>query len=717
MPEQQTQSADLVRGPYRIAIAATFTAEPLSPVLAFWQAQLGTPFTLDYAAYNQLPQTLLDPAGLFAVNLHGLNVVLVRLEDLAQFNGGAGAAQLRSNLDQLARSLYSAAARGISLLVILCPSTPAFSTAHAGIEDEAAARIRAALAASANARLVTAAELDALYPVPAPHNPEGERLGRIPFTETCFAALGTMIARQADALARPPFKVIVLDCDNTLWRGICGEDGPAGVKLDAPRRELQQRMLALRESGMLLAMASKNNEEDVFETFRHHPEFPLQLEHFTLWRLTWDSKAESLVSIAEELGLGLDSLIFIDDNPKECAEVSEALPEVLTISLPEPVDEVRHLLRHVWAFDQPRAVTEADRRRSQSYRQSQAFQAAARGVVDLEQFMLSLGLEVHASPATPATLPRIAQLTQRTNQFNFTTIRRTVAELQDELEGGLECAAFEVSDRFGDYGLVGVVLFRVRENVLDLDSLMLSCRALGRGVEHRMLNWLGETAAARGIARVRLRLNYTGKNTPAQQFLNTLTGASLELTAGGVTALAPASYLAALKWQPPARPAVDGKAAPLAAAAGRRFTNYVSIAELLSTPEQVVAAMRSAHALETDEALTDTERRLAAIWADLLKLRSVRRSDNFFDLGGHSLVAVLLAVRAREVFGVELPIDDVYASNVTLADLAAKIDAYRMRELNPDEYARLVAEIDSLSDEEVQRLLAEEELPRDTGAA
>lgn len=717
MSEQQTPSADQVRGLYQIAIAATFTAEPLSPVLAFWQAQLETGFAVEYAAYNQLLQTLLDPAGLFATNHHGLNVVLVRLEDLARFNGGAGAAELRANLDQLARALYGAAGRGINLLVILCPSTDAFSAAYAGVEAEVPAQISQALAASANARLITAAQLAELYPVPAPHSPDGERLGRIPYSETYFAALGTMIARHADALARPPFKVIVLDCDNTLWRGICGEDGPAGVELDAPRRELQRRMLALRESGMLLAMASKNNEDDVYETFRFHPEFPLQLEHFTVWRLTWDSKADSLVSIAEELGLGVDSLIFIDDNPKECAEVSEALPEVLAISLPESAGEIRHLLRHIWAFDQPRAVTEEDRRRSQSYRQSRAFQSASRGAVDLEQFMQSLGLEVRAFPATPATLPRIAQLTERTNQFNFTTIRRTAAELQDELAAGLECVAFDVSDRFGDYGLVGVMLFRAGDSVLDLDSLMLSCRALGRGVEHRMLNWLGETAIARGLTHVRLRLNYTEKNTPAQQFFNTLTGASLELTAGGVTALAPAGYLSTLKWQPPARPVPDGKAPARIAASGRRFTSYGSIAELLSTPEQVVAAMRSAHALETDEALTDTERRLAAIWVDLLKLPSVRRSDNFFDLGGHSLVAVLLAVRAREVFGVELPIDDVYASNVTLADLAAKIDAYRMRELNPDEYARLVAEIDSLSDEEVQRLLADEELPRDSGAA
>ncbi len=708
---------DHLRGSYRIAIAASFTAEPLSPVLAFWSAQLGTPFAVEFAAYNQLLQTLLDPSGPFSSNPHGLNVVLLRVEDLGQFASGVGPEELRANLDHLTLAFHDTAARGIPLLVILCPSSEPFAAAHAEGEGEAAAQIASALAGSANARLITASQLASLYPVAGLHNPEGERLGRIPYTEAYFAALGTVIARHANSLYRPPYKVIVLDCDNTLWSGICGEDGPAGVRLDAPRKELQERMLALRDAGMLLAMASKNNDEDVFETFRLHPEFPLQLEHFTAWRLNWDSKADSLVSLSEELGLGLDSFLFIDDNPKECAEVSEALPEVLSVSLPEPIDGLTRLLNHLWALDQPRAVTEEDRRRSLSYRQSRAFHAASRGAVDLEQFMASLGLEVRTSMAAATALPRVAQLTQRTNQFNFTTIRRTEAELQSLMHAGLECATFEVSDRFGDYGLVGVLLFRQVDNQIEVDTLLLSCRALGRGVEHRMLNWLGWTAAGRGVAQVRFRLTYTEKNAPAQHFLNTLTGARLELTAGGVVALAGAEYLSNVRWKPPARPEPDLAAPAHRVAAERTFTGYAAIAELLSTPEQVVITMRSAHALETDEALSDTERRLAAIWVDLLKLRSVRRTDNFFDLGGHSLVAVLLAVRVRETFEVELPIDDVYAANVTLADLAAKIDAYHMRELNPDEYARLVAEIDSLSDEEVLRLLAEEELPRDTGAA
>ncbi|MCX6624663.1 MAG: HAD-IIIC family phosphatase, partial [Acidobacteria bacterium] len=591
-------------GPYRIAIAASFTAEPLAPVLAFWAAHLGTAFAVRFAAYNQILQTILDPAGEFASNPHGLNTVLLRLEDLGQFAGGAGRDELRANLDHLAHALHDTAATGVPLLVFICPSSAFFEANHAGLEAETVNRVAAALAGNAHARLIPPDQLAGLYPVPEIHDPEGERLGRIPYTEAYFAALGTAIARHADSLQRPPYKVIVLDCDNTLWSGVCGEDGPAAVLIDPARRELHQRILDQRDAGMLLAMASKNNEEDVLETFRLHPESPLQPEHFTAWRLNWDSKADSLVSLSEELGLGLDSFIFIDDNAKECAEVSDALPEVLAVTLPEPIDGTGHLLRHLWAFDHPRTITEEDRLRSLSYRQSREFHLATRSAIDLEQFMASLGLDVRAGMATPDNLARVAQLTRRTNQFNFTTLRRGEAELRALLAAGCGCATFEVSDRFGDYGLVGIALYRVEDSLLDVDTLLLSCRALGRGAEHRMLNWLGHLAAERGAANVRLRLDYTAKNTPAQNFLNSLTGTNVELSGSGVIALAPAEYLINLQWRPPAGPQPDRAAPVRRPATDRTFSRYAALARTLATPEQVVAAMRAAHSLDTDEALS-----------------------------------------------------------------------------------------------------------------
>ena len=142
-------------------------------------------------------------------------------------------------------------------------------------------------------------------------------------------ALATAIARKIHALSHPPYKVIALDCDDTLWSGICGEDGPAGVALDPPRRALQEFMAARRAEGMLLALCSKNNEEDVVETFRVHPEMPLRFEDFAARRINWESKGANLAALAAELDLGLDSFILVDDNPKECVEAQNAAPAIL----------------------------------------------------------------------------------------------------------------------------------------------------------------------------------------------------------------------------------------------------------------------------------------------------------------------------------------------------------------------------------------------------
>ena len=375
------------------------------------------------------------------------------------------------------------------LIFCLCPSSPAFleTVERHAFKKRMTAFISAALDETPGVQFLHYEQVDRLYPVEAKHDPEGERLGRIPYTELYYCALGTALVRYTHALFMPPFKVIALDCDNTLWSGICGEDGCDGVSLDAPRRKLQEFMVEQREAGMLLTMASKNNEQDVLDTFAAHPEMPLQLRHFTSWRLNWQPKPENLVSLSQELGLGLDSFIFVDDNPKECAELSGALPQVLTLALPGDIDRAPEFLNHVWAFDHP-VVTDEDRNRNVYYAQQQEFGAKVRLAASLEVFMASLDLRVSIQPLVESKLPRAAQLTQRTNQFNLTTIRRTEAELK-ALE---EVYTAEVSDRFGDYGLVGVAICKQQEDELYVDTFLLSCRVLGRGVEHRVAAFLGQ---------------------------------------------------------------------------------------------------------------------------------------------------------------------------------------------------------------------------------
>src|SRR5664279_3208758 len=262
--------------------------------------ELGVSAELRFAAYHQVFQELLDPAGLLARNTSGVNLVLVRFDDWPAGQAAGFVDAVRAAAGRMA----------VPLIVVLCPGDVQF-------DDQ----VRHGLAGLPAVYLLTAAEIAALYPVPEVHDPVGDALGRVPYTPLYFVALATALARQIHAIDAPPFKAIALDCDDTLWAGICGEDGPEGVVLDAPRRALQELMAERRRAGMLLALCSKNNPEDVAATFRAHPEMPLAPGDFAAQRINWDSKAGNLASLAEELELGLDTFILVDDNPKEVQEV------------------------------------------------------------------------------------------------------------------------------------------------------------------------------------------------------------------------------------------------------------------------------------------------------------------------------------------------------------------------------------------------------------
>ncbi|PYT24150.1 MAG: hypothetical protein DMG58_26585, partial [Acidobacteria bacterium] len=310
--------------PPAVAISATFTAEALEPTLGFWLRKLHLDFQIRFAPYNQVFQQLLDPAGLFAGNRNGLNVVLVRFEDWARFRDSTSIGELDEEVRHLESALRSAAGRaGSPMLVCLCPASPEFlsDASRAAFAARSEEALRSALRDLSPLHLVTAGEIQQLYPVPTYYDPHADELGHVPYTPEFFAALGTVIARKLHAHRTSRYKVIALDCDETLWRGVCGEDGPQGVGLDAGHLALQEFMLAQRESGMLLCLCSKNNAEDVDAAFQAHPEMPLWLEHFAASRENWEPKSANLRSLAEELGLGIESFILVDNSATECAEV------------------------------------------------------------------------------------------------------------------------------------------------------------------------------------------------------------------------------------------------------------------------------------------------------------------------------------------------------------------------------------------------------------
>jgi len=363
-------------------------------------------------------------------------------------------------------------------------------------------------------------ELRRWYPVQDYYDEAGEELGHIPYTPLFFAALGTAIVRKYHCLRRPGFKVIALDCDNTLWSGVCGEDGPKGIVLDEAREALQKFMRNQRDAGVLLCLCSKNNEEDVHAVFEQRIDFPLKREHLSGWRLNWSPKSQNLKSLAQELNLGLESFIFVDDNPVECAEVEANCPQVQILQLPDEPAQIPTILEHCWAFDHLKLTSE-DKQRAEMYKQNREREALRANALSLGDFIAGLDLKIEIEPLSSEQLVRVSQLTQRTNQFNFTTRRRTEMELQT-LGDNYNILTVCVRDRFGDYGLTGVLIFQTESDALDVDSFLLSCRVLGRGVEHRMLAELGEIARERRLQWVNVHFNPTPKNKPAADFLENI---------------------------------------------------------------------------------------------------------------------------------------------------------------------------------------------------
>jgi FkbH-like protein len=457
----------------KLAISATFTAEPIAAPLEFWLSRLALSARVEFASYNQVFQELLDPDSLIGRNRDGINVILVRFEDWCRSTGaepGAkglsrdGQHQIERNVEDLLQALKSSTVRSsASHLLCLLPASPRLQNdpVTAGFLRQKEERLTAALSGHTGIHVVTSRELAAKYPVPDYFDVCGEESGHIPYTPLFFAALATMVARRIYALRRSSHKVIVLDCDNTLWKGVCGEDGALGIEIDAGRYALQEFVVRQQEAGMLLCLCSKNQEADVFEVFDRHPDMPLKRQHLVAWRINWQSKSENLKALAGELNLGLDSFIFVDDNAVECAEVAANSPDVLALQLPAEEKDIPRFLDHVWAFDHLK-VTEEDRRRTALYQQNLQRERFEREATTLEGFLAGLNLQIEIVPASENQIARISQLTERTNQFNFTTIRRSENEIRQLWQDGRhKILTVSVRDRFGDYGLVGVMIFEL----------------------------------------------------------------------------------------------------------------------------------------------------------------------------------------------------------------------------------------------------------------
>jgi len=318
-------------------------------------------------------------------------------------------------------------------------------------------------------------------------------------------------------------KALVVDLDNTLWGGVIGEDGMSGIKLHqeypgALYQSLQRVILDLYHRGVILAICSKNNYEDAMEVIEKHAGMVLGLQHFAALYINWNDKVQNLREIAAELNIGVEALAFLDDNPVERQRVRTELPEVTVIELPENSAGYARALRDSPAFERL-ALSKEDRERGHYYVEQRERSDLEQSATSMEDFYRSLQQELEIAFVSKETLARVAQLTQKTNQFNLTTRRYSEQQISEMVSNSdWKIYSVRVQDRFGDNGLVGVAILHFEGEICEIDTMLLSCRVIGRTVETSFLGYLIQNAQEHGSKRLRGWFLPTKKNAPAENF-------------------------------------------------------------------------------------------------------------------------------------------------------------------------------------------------------
>lgn len=497
-----------------VGLAATITAEPCIPFLGVALLERGFSPAISIAPFNQVFQVCLRGAAAFdtmaADRPLDVIVLLWRMEEVL---GEASPEKDGSAMERLAQAvaqLRQSFSGSIVVALPPCPQTNGSSWLSLQFTETLASRHRSVM--TRWSRLV--ADIDGVHVLDLDvlqrafgmchlHDARKWALYRQPWTEPFWHAVATRLARTLTAQRRPPKKCIVLDCDNTLWGGVVGEEGLTGIALgeDFPGNvyvAFQRQLLALQEQGVMLAIASKNDPEVVWEVFDRHDAMVLRRAHLAAHAVNWEPKSANIYAIAKQLNIGLDSMVFIDDSPYELAEVIGTCPGITGLQTPDERAYLPALLpEHAELFDHL-TVSDEDRQRT-TMMQAQSARTSLEEGLTHEAFLDALGLKVRVFPVAEQHVQRVAQLINKTNQFNLTTRRRT----QDEVAALMDDPAWlvlavDVSDRFGGYGLVGVIVAQRLGDGWFLDTCLMSCRVLGRGAETAFLCGVAALLQAEG---------------------------------------------------------------------------------------------------------------------------------------------------------------------------------------------------------------------------
>ncbi|RJQ69646.1 MAG: HAD-IIIC family phosphatase [Desulfobacteraceae bacterium] len=521
--------------PLKIAFLSSYSIQFVEPFVMVEGARARLAVKSFFGEFGQLEQELLDSRSRLYQFKPDVLVLAFRIDDLdpdaiVRYNATNGrrfkeiAAQLCERLRQSVEAFSSHLAVPVLMANFAMPYQRPLGVFDAHTPNSltcavhtANAALRETAATFPNAFVWDYAGLVAAHGSAKWCDPRLWAMGRIAVAGIHQPHVAGHLIRTICGVLWPPAKCIALDLDNTLWGGVIGDDGMAGIRLgdDYPGnafKTFQRSLLALMDRGILLAIVSKNDAPVAKEVFDNHPEMLIKWEHLSATRINWEPKSRNIRALAEELNIGADAIVLVDDNPVERAEVRSNAPEVLVLDLPADPLGFPAALADCPYFDQT-TVSEEDRVRGEMYRQQTARKKFEEHAESVENFLNGLEMTAAVGQADGATLGRISQLVSKTNQFNLTTRRHSQSEIACLAENQDSAVLWlRLKDRFGDQGLVCVGILKKAGRSCIIDTFIMSCRVMNRQVEHAFMAYLFEHARLLGCDQIIGEYIPTAKN-------------------------------------------------------------------------------------------------------------------------------------------------------------------------------------------------------------
>jgi FkbH-like protein len=508
--------------PFKLAILSNSTVDLIVPALAASAARHGIALEVIQPSYDQTAQEALTPDS--RVNSSKPDAVLFALDyralplKLSLGDREASSATIQGVIGYL-QALGNGIKANSSALCIFQTFAPPVETLFGSLDRalhgtmrnliDAINRELAEYVIGSGDVLLDVAGVAETVGLAEWHNTQLWNMAKFPFADELIPLYADHVARTVAAIRGKSGKVLILDLDNTVWGGVIGDDGLEGIHVaqgDArgeAHLAVQRLALDLRQRGIVLAVSSKNNDEVAREPFEKHPEMLLKLEHIAVFQANWNDKATNIQAIAEELSLGLDSMVFLDDNPAERGLVRKLLPQVRVPELPEDPAYYTRTLTAAGYFEAVSFAGE-DLKRAVFYQDNAKRASLQKQVGGVDAYLASLDMTIAFQPFDATGRARIVQLINKSNQYNLTTRRYTDPEVT-EAENDPEVFTLQVrlADIFGDNGMISVVICRPAEaGVWEIDTWLMSCRVLGRKVEHMVLREILEHARAAGIRKL-----------------------------------------------------------------------------------------------------------------------------------------------------------------------------------------------------------------------